>query len=166
VERLWSPWRSEYVITAGEGEECFFCANLADSDDEKNFILSRAESTFILLNAYPYNSGHLMVATNRHVGELEELEDSELLELFSETRRAVSALKQAMSPHGFNVGMNLGRVAGAGIPSHLHIHVVPRWGGDTNFMPVLGETKVMPELLAETADKLGPLLRGGGRPPS
>jgi ATP adenylyltransferase len=158
VERLWSPWRSEYVTTAGEGEECIFCANLADSDDEKNFILSRAESTFILLNAYPYNSGHLMVATNRHVGELEELEDSELLELFSETRRAISALKEAISPHGFNVGMNLGRAAGAGIPGHMHIHVVPRWGGDTNFMPVLGETKVMPELLAETADKLRPLL--------
>jgi ATP adenylyltransferase len=148
------------VTTAGEGEGCFLCDNLAADDDAKNLILARADSTFILLNAYPYNSGHLMIAPNRHVGELEQLEESELFELFSETRRAVAALKQGLKPHGFNVGLNLGRVAGAGIPGHLHIHVVPRWGGDTNFMPVMGETKVLPELLQETATKLRPLFKG------
>jgi ATP adenylyltransferase len=160
VERLWSPWRSEYVTTAGEGEGCFLCENLASHDDEKNLILSRGDSTFILLNAYPYNSGHLMIAPNRHVGELEELEEQELFDLFSETRRTVTALKKGLKPHGFNIGLNLGRVAGAGVPGHLHVHVVPRWGGDTNFMPVLGETKVLPELLVETAAKLRPLLGG------
>jgi ATP adenylyltransferase len=163
VERLWSPWRSEYVATAGEGDECFFCAHLAADDDEKNLILSRAESTFILLNAYPYNSGHLMIAPNHHVGELGDLEDPVLFELFAETRRAVAALEEALQPHGFNVGMNLGRVAGAGVPGHLHVHVVPRWGGDTNFMPVVGETKVLPELLSETAAKLRPLLGRKGK---
>jgi len=158
VERLWRPWRSEYVTRASESDECFFCAHLAENDDEKNHVLARATRTFILLNAFPYNSGHVMVAPLRHVGEMEDLEEPELLELFSETRRAVAALENAYEPDGFNVGMNLGRVAGAGVPGHLHVHVVPRWGGDTNFMPVVGETKVLPEALAETAEKLRPLL--------
>jgi ATP adenylyltransferase len=158
VERLWRPWRSEYVSTAGEGDDCFFCTHLSEDDDVKNGVLSRAENSFILLNAYPYNSGHLMIAPNRHVAELEELEDAEMMELFAETRRAVTALKEAYKPHGFNIGMNLGRVAGAGIPGHLHVHVVPRWGGDTNFMPVIAGTKVLPEMLEETAEKLRPLL--------
>lgn len=157
MERLWSPWRSEYVGKAGQTEGCFFCDHLAASDDEKNGILYRAENTFVVLNAYPYNSGHLMVAPNRHVGELEDLSDDELHELSGTTRLSVQVLKSGLRPDGFNVGMNLGRIAGAGVPGHLHVHVVPRWGGDTNFMPVVGETKVMPELLAETGAKLRPL---------
>jgi ATP adenylyltransferase len=160
VDRLWSPWRSEYVGTAGKRDEneCFLCAHLAAADDAEDGVLARAEKTFILLNAYPYNSGHLMVAPHRHIAELDRLGDDEMSELFAETRRAVAALREAFSPEGFNVGINLGSAGGAGVPGHLHVHVVPRWSGDTNFMPVVGETKVLPELLSQTAEKLRPIL--------
>ena len=158
MERLWRPWRSEYVTAARSGDDCFLCAHLAAGDDENSGVLARSERSFIVLNAYPYNSGHLMVAPHRHVADLTALGDAELVELFAETRRAVAALREAYSPDGFNVGMNLGDVAGAGVPGHLHVHVVPRWGGDTNFMPVTGETKVLPEVLADTFAKLRPLL--------
>jgi ATP adenylyltransferase len=160
MERLWSPWRSEYVTSAGNSDDCIFCDHLARGADEDAHILFRGDMTFAILNAYPYNSGHLMVAPLRHVGELEDVEAGELQELMETVRRSVSVLKGAMRPHGFNVGLNLGRVAGAGLPGHLHVHVVPRWGGDTNFMPVVGETKVMPELLADTYAKLRPLFEG------
>lgn len=154
MDRLWSPWRSKYVTHAGEGDDCFLCAHATADDEAANHVLYRAARTFIVLNAYPYNSGHLMVAPLRHAGDLGELEPDELHELMDETRHAVAVLAEGLGPDGFNVGMNLGRVAGAGLPGHLHVHVVPRWGGDTNFMPVVGETKVMPELLAETYEKL------------
>jgi ATP adenylyltransferase len=157
VERLWSPWRSKYVSHAGESDDCFLCTHASSEDDAEHHVLYRASRTFIVLNAYPYNSGHLMVAPLRHVGDIHELERGELHELMDETRHAVRVVEQGLEPHGFNVGMNLGRVAGAGLPGHLHVHIVPRWGGDTNFMPVVGETKVMPELLAETYEKLHPL---------
>ena len=124
-------------------------------------MLARGKTSFILLNAYPYNSGHLMVAPQRHVADLEQLDEGEMGELFAETRRAVAALKQAFEPEGFNVGINLGSAGGAGVPGHLHVHVVPRWSGDTNFMPVVGATKVLPELLSQTAEKLRPILRRG-----
>lgn len=141
-------------MSAGESEGCFLCDHL--TDDAAGHILYRAERTFVVLNAYPYNSGHLMVAPQRHAGELDDLDRDELHELIEVTRASVRALQEALSPDGFNIGMNLGRIAGAGLPGHLHVHVVPRWAGDTNFMPVVGETKVMPELLAETAAKLRP----------
>ncbi|MDQ3986171.1 MAG: HIT domain-containing protein [Actinomycetota bacterium] len=157
MERLWSPWRSEYIEGAGKSEGCFFCDHLASDDDEKNGLLHRAGRTFVVLNAYPYNSGHLMVAPNRHIGELEDLTEDELHELSEVTRRGVEVLKKGLEPDGFNIGMNLGRIAGAGMPGHLHVHVVPRWSGDTNFMPVVGQTKVVPELIAETGAKLRPL---------
>jgi ATP adenylyltransferase len=156
MERLWSPWRSRYVATADENEGCFLCRALEAEDDEGSGILHRAARAFVILNAFPYNSGHMMVAPARHVGEPWDLSPEESHELIDVTFTAVSVARAALEPHGFNVGMNLGRVAGAGVPGHLHVHVVPRWGGDTNFMPVVGETKVMPELLAETAAKLRP----------
>jgi ATP adenylyltransferase len=159
MERLWTPWRSEYVTTADEGDGCIFCDHLDEGDDEKANILYRGESTFVILNAFPYNTGHLMVAPLRHVGELRELEADERHELFDVMCRSIDVIRDAMNPHGFNTGMNLGRVAGAGLPGHLHVHVVPRWGGDTNFMPIVGQTKVLPELLADTAAKLRPAFR-------
>jgi ATP adenylyltransferase len=161
MERLWSPWRMQYLSAEGFGVDsgggsCIFCAHLASEDDDAAHILHRGAFSFVLLNAFPYNTGHLMIAPVRHIGALEELEPVERQELMDLTTRAVEVIKQAMAAQGFNVGMNLGEVAGAGIPGHLHIHVVPRWGGDTNFMPVVGETKVLPEMLADTYSKLKP----------
>ena len=155
MERLWAPWRGEYVRSAASGEDegCLFC-ELQKKEDEEAYILSRGERAYVVLNAYPYNSGHLMVAPFRHVAEPERLEDEESVELQKLLQRSLSALREAMSPEGFNVGMNLGRVAGAGVPDHLHWHVVPRWNGDTNFMPTVGDTKVLPERLEETLGKL------------
>lgn len=135
---------------------CFFCEHLAANDDETHNILQRGPHTFVLLNAFPYNTGHVMIAPQRHVGELTELTTDERAELMEMTVRSVEVITSAMGPDGFNTGMNLGAAAGAGVPGHLHIHVVPRWGGDTNFMPVVGETKVLPEMLADTAAKLRP----------
>ena len=140
MERLWSPWRSEYVTSSEDDDGCFLCSHLASSNDEANGVLWRGEKTFVVLNKYPYNSGHVMIAPKRHVGELEEVDADELHELIDVTQRCVSIIGKTMNAHGFNTGMNLGRVAGAGVPGHLHMHAVPRWGGDTNFMPVVAET--------------------------
>ncbi|CAN5555023.1 HIT domain-containing protein [soil metagenome] len=156
MERLWSPWRSHYVTSSSGDEGCFFCEGLAGDDDEGAGILLRSRNVFVILNAFPYNSGHLMVAPQRHVGETSELSDDERHELMDVTLASVEIAREAMRPHGFNLGMNLGQIAGAGVPGHLHMHVVPRWGGDTNFMPVVGETKVMSELIADTGAKLRP----------
>jgi ATP adenylyltransferase len=152
MERLWAPWRMEYIGSAQEGEDqgCLFCEKPKEGDDEKALILARTELSFAMLNKYPYNSGHLMIAPFRHVGEVEELENEESLDMQRLLQRCVKALKEAMQPDGFNIGMNLGRVAGAGIPDHVHWHVVPRWSGDTNFMPVVSETKVLPQGLGAT----------------
>ena len=146
-----------YVTGTGDASAgCIFCAAVKDEDDEGNGILHRAAFSFVILNTYPYNTGHLMIAPVRHIGALEDLEPSERTELMELTSRAVEIIKGKMAAHGFNIGMNLGEVAGAGIPGHLHVHVVPRWGGDTNFMPIVAETKVLPEMLAETYSKLKP----------
>ena len=139
-----------------EPEGCLFCEVLAGSDDAAAFVLARRGTAFALLNAYPYNPGHLMVAPARHVGEIEALSEEEVLDTGRLVQRAVAALREEMNPHGFNLGANLGRVAGAGIPGHLHWHVVPRWNGDTNFMPVVGQTRVLPESLEDTYRKLMP----------
>jgi ATP adenylyltransferase len=157
VERLWSPWRMEYIRSAAEPDagECIFCA-LPDGDDEANHILARDALAFAMLNAYPYNAGHLMVAPRRHVGDFEELTADEHASIASLLERSVRALREEMAPDGFNLGMNVGRVAGAGFPGHLHWHVVPRWSGDTNFMPVTGGTRVLPELVDDTDRRLRP----------
>jgi ATP adenylyltransferase len=146
----------QYVSNADESDACIFCAHLASGDDAGAHILFRGKNVFVLLNAFPYNTGHLMVAPSRHVGELHDLDAGELGELMEVTSKSVDIIKEAMAPDGFNVGMNLGAVAGAGVPGHLHVHVVPRWGGDTNFMAVVGETKVLPEMIADTDAKLRP----------
>ena len=156
MERLWSPWRMEYMSSAGKPDGCVFCAHLAEDDDVAAHILHRGERCFVILNAFPYNTGHLMVAPLRHAGDLNELDHRERHELFELMCRSVEVIRDVMQPEGFNTGMNLGAAGGAGIPGHLHLHVVPRWAGDTNFMPVTGNTKVLPETLADTAAKLRP----------
>lgn len=155
MERLWSPWRMEYIEAAREGTGgCFLCEKPALGDDAAAYIVGRTERAFAILNAYPYNPGHLIVAPLRHEAHLENLRDDELLDVAHLLQRCVRALREASSPDGFNLGLNLGRVAGAGLPEHVHWHVVPRWEGDTNFMPVVAETKVLPELLARTYERL------------
>ena len=149
----------EYVQAARDEEGgCIFCDKPALGDDEKALIVARGEQAFVMLNAYPYNPGHVLVAPFRHIGDFEALTPEELVGASSLLQRSIRALKEVSSPHGFNLGMNLGRVAGAGVADHLHWHVVPRWNGDTNFMPVVGETKILPELLSGTYAKLRPLL--------
>lgn len=163
MERLWTPWRMEYIKSAATDDEpagCIFCDLPGAEDDEANLILARSDRAFVILNRYPYNPGHLMVAPFRHVGDVVELEEEELVETVRLLRESVRALQDEWGPSGFNVGMNLGRVAGAGVPGHAHWHVVPRWDGDSNFMPVIGQTKVLPELLEETYRKLKPAFEG------
>ena len=160
MERLWSPWRMEYIDAARDhkDEGCIFCDKPKLGDDEKALILTRGDEAFIMLNAFPYNPGHLMVAPFRHVGDFQELTPKELSDASHLLQRSIRALKEVSTPDGFNVGLNLGKVAGAGVADHVHWHVVPRWDGDTNFMPVVGETKVLPELLTNTYAKLRPNL--------
>ncbi len=150
----------EYIESHRDGphddpDACVFCALLAEDGAEAR-VLERRALAFVTLAKYPYNPGHLLVLPTRHAGDLEDLQPDETAEIFELLQRSVRVLREASDPHGFNVGLNLGRVAGAGIPAHLHWHVVPRWGGDTNFMPVVGETRVLPELLSQTYDKLAP----------
>jgi len=153
VKQLWAPWRLEYVAAANEQEGCIFC--LAEAgDDEERLVVHRGERAFVLLNKFPYTSGHLMVAPKRHVGELGELDDDEALELHRLAVQGLAALAETFGPQGYNLGWNLCRIAGAGIVDHVHVHVVPRWAGDTNFMPVLADVKVLPEALLETRRKL------------
>jgi ATP adenylyltransferase len=154
-ERLWSPWRSRYVTQAhGDVGGCIFCELPPQGNDEETFVLTRERSVFAMLNAFPYNPGHLMVVPFRHVGELEELTEEELVDSGSLLQQVVRVLRDEMDPDGFNIGMNLGKVAGAGVPDHVHWHVVPRWNGDTNYMPVIGQTRVLPESLEDTYRKL------------
>ena len=150
----------EYIqANKDEADEagCVLC-RIRDGEESER-VLTRSDLGYVVLNKYPYNPGHVMVVLSRHVGDLEQVADEELLDLQRLVRRAVEALREEMEPHGFNIGLNLGRIAGAGLPDHAHWHVVPRWSGDTNFMPVVGQTRVMQELLAETARRLGPRFR-------
>lgn len=136
-----------YIEAADDAPGCIFCVKPAQQRDDENLLLLRGERCFIMLNAFPYSNGHLMVSPYRHTADLDDLEDAELLELMTLTRRGINVLKRACRPDGFNVGINLGRVAGAGIADHIHVHIVPRWNGDTNFMAVIGDTRVIPEAL-------------------
>ncbi len=150
-KNLWAPWRIEYIQGLDKGDEgCFICRNLATPQaDDANLVLWRCESCIVILNHFPYNNGHLLIAPKRHIAELDEATDDELLEMTKLIRESQKVLSSAISPHGFNVGINLGRCAGAGLPGHLHIHVVPRWDGDTNFMNVCSDTDVVSQSLAE-----------------
>jgi ATP adenylyltransferase len=152
---LWAPWRLEYIQQAHEAPGCVFCAEGAgELPEEESLLLLRGEAALAILNKYPYSPGHLMAAPLRHVGSLDELTDAEALEIHRLAVRAVAALEDVYSPGGFNLGWNLGHIAGAGIADHVHLHVVPRWAGDTNFMPVLADVKVLPEHLLATRDRL------------
>jgi ATP adenylyltransferase len=154
MERLWAPWRMEY-ITEEPRPGCLFCRVIADPDDEDAaLVVWRPNGAIVLLNKFPYNPGHAMVAPVAHLGALEDLDDAQSADLMRALQRTIRVLKATLKPEGFNIGANIGRVAGAGMPDHVHLHVVPRWNGDTNFMPVLGEVKVVNEHLLATAAKL------------
>ena len=153
MQHLWAPWRLEYIQTADEQDGCIFC-RAAVGDDVEQLVVHRGERTFVLLNKFPYASGHLLVAPYRHGLNFDDLGDEEALEIHRLGGEGVAALREVYKPEGFNLGWNIGRVAGAGIPDHGHLHVVPRWNGDTNFMPVLGDVKVLPEHLLATRERL------------
>ena len=152
-ERLWAPWRHEY-IKGPKGGECIFCVGPDSGDDRAKYVVRRGEHCFAILNKYPYNNGHLMVAPFRHVPSIEELNEAELLELMTLTQESLAALREAYQPEGFNLGVNQGKIAGAGVEDHVHMHVVPRWGADTNYMPVIGDTRVLPQSLDDSFDDI------------
>jgi ATP adenylyltransferase len=154
--RIWAPWRLDYVKDASKDieEECIFCAKPAQDDDEANLIVHRGERSFVILNLFPYTNGHLMVAPYAHLGRLQELGSETLAEMMALAQRAMDRLERVYAPQGYNVGFNQGRVAGAGVEHHIHMHVVPRWGGDTNFMPVIADTKVMPQSIEQSYEAL------------
>jgi len=154
MKKLWAPWRMKYIESFDKVKECVFCKALREDDDEKNLVLYRDTHSFIIMNKYPYNNGHLMIAPNRHVGDITSLSEEEVLSMFRCLKIAISAIRDSMKPDGFNVGINVGRAAGAGIEDHVHMHVLPRWLGDTNFMPVIADTKVISEALEDTYRKL------------
>ena len=153
VKQLWAPWRLEYIREADEQPGCVFCLAAEGADDDR-LVVHRGTAAFVLLNKYPYASGHFMVAPFRHVGDFGELTDDEALEIHRLAERGLGALAQISEPQGYNLGWNLGRIAGAGVVDHVHLHAVPRWAGDTNFMPVLADVKVLPEHLVETRRRL------------
>jgi ATP adenylyltransferase len=162
VDRLWAPWRLAYAAAPQKppptaGPDCFICRGLAESDDRANLIATRTEISCVVLNRFPYNNGHLLVAPKAHKAGLDDLTDAELLDLQVTVRDMIGVLRAKMSPDGFNVGLNLGAAAGAGLPGHLHWHIVPRWNGDTNFMPILGDAKV----IVQSLDSLWELVRSG-----
>lgn len=155
---LWAPWRMEYILAANDQSRhvCIFCTLPRSQADRENLILWRGRRAFTLLNKFPYSPGHLLVAPYSHTADLDILLPDELTDLMLNVRWAVNCLGRAMSPDGYNIGINLGRTAGAGIPGHLHYHIVPRWDGDHNFMPIIAETRVMPQHLQHTYDQLAP----------
>jgi ATP adenylyltransferase len=152
-ERLWAPWRLEY-IRGPKAEECIFCRAVESDDDESNFVVHRGELAFVMLNAYPYNNGHVMVAPYAHEPAIDALDDATTLEMMQLVKRSMAALREVYRPEGFNIGINQGAAAGAGIEEHVHQHVVPRWGGDTNFMPVIGDVRVLPQSLSDSWKEL------------
>jgi ATP adenylyltransferase len=155
-QRIWAPWRLAYVTDAAKDSEpeCIFCTKPAAGDDEANLIVHRGERCFVILNLFPYTNGHLMVAPFEHVATLPEVDPETMAELMALTQESMRVLEDAYAPHGYNVGVNQGRVAGAGVEHHIHLHVVPRWDGDTNFMPVLGDARVMPQTLEQSYETL------------
>lgn len=154
MDYLWTPWRYRYVSDAAKDDRCIFCAALEEGDDAKSFIVLRGGKNFVILNRFPYTTGHLMVVPFAHVAELSGCDVETLAEMMELARRVQTALAATYKPEGYNLGMNLGRCAGAGVAGHLHLHVLPRWTGDTNFMTAVGETRIEPEALATTYDKL------------
>jgi ATP adenylyltransferase len=160
MDYLWTPWRYRYIADSGKDIGCIFCDAVAANDDEKTQIVFRGATCFVILNRYPYTSGHVMVVPYAHVADLAAADPETLAEMMRIAQRVQMALKQTYHPDGFNLGMNLGRAAGAGVTGHLHLHVLPRWSGDANFMTVVGETRVEPEDLTTTYEKLRKALNG------
>jgi len=158
LDRLYTPWRLAYVTGVAKSADCVFCAALANGDADP-LIVFRGSTCFIILNLFPYNNGHVMVVPYRHIASLVDATSEELCEMMELTRWTEIALREAFDPHGINMGLNVGKAAGAGVLDHLHLHIVPRWNGDTNFMTVVGETRVLPQELPATADKLRPILQ-------
>jgi len=157
VDRLWTPWRYRYITKADPEAGCIFCVKAAEQRDAENYILYRGRLNFVLLNLFPYTNGHLMIAPYQHVATMQEADEQALAEMMQLTRRAEANLRAAYRPQGLNIGMNIGASAGAGVADHIHMHVVPRWTGDANFMSTIGETRVMPEELPVTYEKLAHL---------
>lgn len=155
MKRLWSPWRMKYILNS-KAKGCVFCKMSEEKRDRKNYILYRGEHNYVIMNLYPYNNGHLMIVPYKHTYTIEKLSKAEAADFIELTGKSVTVLKKAFSPDGFNIGMNLMEAAGAGIEAHIHMHIVPRWNGDTSFMPVLFETRVIPESLDDTYSKLLP----------
>jgi ATP adenylyltransferase len=154
MDHIWSPWRYKYIATADQQEGCVLCRIAREHNDAENYVVHRARLNFMILNLFPYTSGHLMIVPYEHKASLAEVDESTTTEMIEIAKRAQVALETEYKPDGFNIGMNLGRSAGAGIADHLHLHVVPRWSGDANFVSVVGETRVLPEELAITREKL------------
>ncbi len=160
MERLYSPWRSQYIENVDNLDGCFLCNAFKSKDDEKNLVLYRGKKAFIIMNLYPYNAGHVMVCPNEHIGDFTKIDKETLHEISELTQFAVKAIQKALKPDGFNLGYNLGRAAGAGLEDHIHNHIVPRWNGDTNFMPVIGEVKVISQDLKEVYHKIKKAMEG------
>ena len=156
MKALWAPWRMEYILGKKE-PECIFCSYPKRNNDRENLILYRSAHNFVMMNKYPYNNGHIMVVPYIHTSTIDNLTDEILLDFIKVTQRSLKSLKEIFRPEGFNIGINIGAVAGAGIEEHVHLHMVPRWAGDTSFMSVLGEIRVIPEHILETYDKLYPI---------
>ncbi|MGC8868476.1 MAG: HIT family protein [Sulfurihydrogenibium sp.] len=159
MERLYSPWRSQYIEGLSKSEGCFLCNALKENNDEKNLILYRGKKAFVIMNLFPYNAGHLMVCPNEHIGDFTSIDEETLCEISLLTQKMVKLLKLVLKPDGFNIGYNLGKAAGAGLESHIHNHIVPRWVGDTNFMPAVGEVRVISQDLREIYSKLKEALK-------
>ena len=153
MENIWAPWRMDYILNEKENS-CIFCDKSKENEDKKNLILLRKNLCFVIMNLYPYNNGHIMIAPYRHFGNVTEANREESLEIFETMQDCVKILEKTFKPDGFNIGINLGRVAGAGIKDHVHLHIVPRWEGDTNFMPVLADVRVIPEHISKTYNTL------------
>ncbi|HIE36350.1 MAG TPA: HIT domain-containing protein [Candidatus Omnitrophica bacterium] len=158
MNRIWAPWRIKY-ITQKKNKGCIFCNAYRNKKDKENFVIYRSLKCFVLLNIFPYNNGHLMVVLNRHISSLEKLNDEEILDINKTIIKMIKVLKKILKPQGINIGINIGKIAGAGIENHLHFHIVPRWLGDTNFMPVLSNTKVISQSLRELYNQIKKCLR-------
>lgn len=153
MDKIWAPWRKEYILQK-KGKGCIFCSIPKEDRDRENYVIKRTKSSFAILNAYPYNNGHLMVAPYKHTPELSGLTDAELIDLMDLLKLSQRLLKKVLKPTGFNIGINIGKSSGAGFWDHLHVHIVPRWRGDTNFMPVISDTKIVSESLDSLYDRL------------
>lgn len=153
MDKMWAPWRKEYIVNK-KAKDCIFCSKPKSQKDKKNFVIKRTEFSFSMLNIFPYNNGHIMAAPFKHKKDLRDLNNEEMLDLFSLVRNTCTILDKVLKPEGFNIGINTGKVSGAGFSEHLHIHIVPRWEGDTNFMPVIFDTKIISESLSSLYQRI------------